>query len=140
MLINLEEDSVQYETWGLGHVQGLFSLGQPVDGVLQRGLETCCQGNGLIQLCLESSEFKVNNKPTTISQYLSNRDDFIDKDIINPEQNRSNKTFSMRLTLRSSILVLRLAHLFCSMARFCWVWVVPGPASSPPRASNMDSP
>lgn len=50
------------------------------------------------------------------------------------EQNRADPT------LRSSILVLRLAHLFCSMARFCWVWVVPGPASSPPRASSMDSP
>lgn len=63
VLINLKEDSVQHKAWGLGHVQGLFSLSQPVDGVLQRGLETCCQGNCLIQLCLESSEFNVNNKP-----------------------------------------------------------------------------
>lgn len=52
VLIDLEEHSVQYEAWGLGHVQCLFSLGQPVDGVLQRGLETRCQGNSLIQLCL----------------------------------------------------------------------------------------
>lgn len=43
-------------------------------------------------------------------------------------------------TLRSSILALRLAHLFCSMLKFCWVWVVPGPDSSPPRASSIDSP
>lgn len=43
-------------------------------------------------------------------------------------------------TLRSSILALRLAHLFCRMLKFCWVWVVPGPDSSPPRVSNIDSP
>lgn len=52
MLVDLEQHRVQYEAGRLGHVQGLFSLGQPVDGILQRGLETCCQGNGLIQLCL----------------------------------------------------------------------------------------
>lgn len=53
MLIDLEEDGVQDEAGGLGHVQGLFSLGQPVNGVLQRRLETCRQGNSLFQLCLE---------------------------------------------------------------------------------------
>lgn len=52
VLVDLEKHSVQHEARWLGHVQGLFSLGQPVDGVLQRCLETCCQGNGLIQLCL----------------------------------------------------------------------------------------
>lgn len=56
MLINLEEDGVQHEAGGLGHVQGLFSLGQPVDGVLQRSLKTRGQRNGLVQFCLESFE------------------------------------------------------------------------------------
>ncbi|KAF3834233.1 hypothetical protein F7725_025437 [Dissostichus mawsoni] len=54
VLIDLEEDCVQDEAGGLGHVEGLFSLGQPVDGVLQRGLETCRQGNSLIQLRLKT--------------------------------------------------------------------------------------
>lgn len=54
VLIDLEQDSVQDEARGLGHVQGLFSLGQPVDGVLQRSLETCGQGNGLFQLRLSN--------------------------------------------------------------------------------------
>lgn len=63
MLVDLEEDSVQYEAGGLGHVQGLLSLSQPVDGVLQRGLETCCQGNGLFQLGLEAVQsLKLMNK------------------------------------------------------------------------------
>lgn len=52
VLVDLEKHSVQYEARWLGHVQSLFGLGQPVDGVLQRRLETCCQGNGLIQPCL----------------------------------------------------------------------------------------
>lgn len=52
VLVDLEKHSVKYEARWLGHVQSLFGLGQPVDGVLQRRLETCCQGNGFIQLCL----------------------------------------------------------------------------------------
>lgn len=43
VLIDLEEHSVQDEAGGLGHVEGLLCLGQPVDGVLQRGLEACGQ-------------------------------------------------------------------------------------------------
>lgn len=56
MLVDLEKHRVQDEAWRLGHVQGLFGLGQPVDGVLQRRLEACCQGDGLVQLRLSGSK------------------------------------------------------------------------------------
>lgn len=121
VLVDLEKHSVQYEAWWLGHVQGLFGLGQPVDGVLQRSLEARCQGNGLIQLCLSGSK-------NMLSEALMAAD------------NMARKGSKKPLTRLSSILELRLPHLFCSRLRFCWVWVAPSPASSPPRASSMDSP
>lgn len=67
MLVDLEEDGVQDEAGGLRHVQGLFSLGQPVDGVLQRRLETRCQGDSLIQLGLKYSDPFRRTKDENIS-------------------------------------------------------------------------
>lgn len=56
VFVDLEEHCVQDEAGGLGHVQGLFGLGQPVDGVLQGRLEARCQGDGLIQFGLLKKE------------------------------------------------------------------------------------
>lgn len=65
VLIDLEEHCVQYEAWWLGRVQGLFSLRQPINSVLEGGLETCCQGNSLIQLCLERLQINGNSINTS---------------------------------------------------------------------------
>lgn len=52
MFVYLEEDGVQDEGGGLSHVEGLLSLGQPVDGVLEGGLEPCGQRHRFVQLRL----------------------------------------------------------------------------------------
>ena len=52
VLIDLEQHGVQDEAGGLGHVEGLLRLRQPVDGVLQGALEARGQGQSLLQLPL----------------------------------------------------------------------------------------
>ena len=56
VLIDLEHHGVQDEAGGLGHVEGLLGLRQPVDGVLQGALEARGQRQSLLQLPLGPTE------------------------------------------------------------------------------------
>lgn len=96
--------------------------------------------NQLMVSCREV--WKPVAKATASSSFACQTEVKVNIKYATKHQPKKNKRplFPHCLTLRSSILVVRLAHLFCSMARFCWVWVAPGPASSPPRASSIDSP
>lgn len=52
VLIYLEEYGVENEAGCLSHVESLLCLGQPVNSVLQGGLETCCQRDSFFQFSL----------------------------------------------------------------------------------------
>ena len=59
VLIYLEHDVFQDEGGRRGHSESLFSLGQPVDEVLERVMELCGQSQGLLQFHLKHRDNKA---------------------------------------------------------------------------------